>query len=58
MISKIKKDNLKKYQWIAGLIDGDGCFLISSKGYASLEITVPSVDEALLHQIKRFLVVV
>jgi hypothetical protein len=54
MISKIKKDNLKKYQWLAGVIDGDGCFLISNKGYASLEITVSSVDEALLHQIKRY----
>lgn len=53
MINKIKKENLKKYQWVAGLIDGDGCFLISNKGYASLEITVPSVDETLLHQIKR-----
>lgn len=52
MTNKIKK-NLKKYQWLAGLIDGDGCFLISNKGYASLEITVPLVDEALVHQIKR-----
>lgn len=47
------KNNLKKYQWLAGLIDGDGCFLVSNKGYASLEITVSSVDEALLHQIKQ-----
>ena len=53
MISQKKKDYLKKHQWVAGLIDGDGCFLVSNKGYASLEITVSSVDEALLHQIKR-----
>lgn len=52
MISKTK-NNLKTYQWLAGLIDGDGCFLISNLGYASLEITVPLVDEALLYQIKR-----
>ena len=52
MINKIK-NNLKKYQWLAGLIDGDGCFLISNKGYAALEITVSWADEALLHQIKK-----
>lgn len=34
--------------WLAGLIDGDGCFLISSKGYASLEITVATPDLPML----------
>jgi len=27
-------------EWLAGVIDGDGCFLLSKKGYASLEITI------------------
>src|SRR5690606_7969814 len=35
-----KSNNLKWNQWLAGLIDGDGCFLLSKKGYASLEITM------------------
>jgi ubiquinol-cytochrome c reductase cytochrome b subunit len=51
MIRK-NKNNLKQYQWLAGLIDGSGCFLISNKEYASLEITAPLVDEALVYQIK------
>lgn len=41
-------------QWLAGLIDGNGCFLISKAGYASLEITMPVVDESLLQKIKHF----
>ena len=34
------RGHLKFIQWLSGLIDGDGCFLISKAGYASLEITV------------------
>lgn len=34
--------------WLAGLIDGDGCFLISQKGYVSCEITLPLEDEKVL----------
>lgn len=45
--------NKKKIQWLAGLIDGDGCFSISGKRYACLEITVSLVDEHLLQQIKQ-----
>lgn len=40
-------------QWLAGLIDGDGCFLLSTKGYASLEITMNSKDETVLRQIQN-----
>ena len=32
--SHITKDKFN--EWLAGLIDGDGCFQISKKGYASL----------------------
>jgi ubiquinol-cytochrome c reductase cytochrome b subunit len=35
-------------QWLAGLIDGDGCLLISKQGYCSLEITVALKDEQAL----------
>ena len=30
------KENKKFNQWLAGLIDGDGCFQLTKKGYASL----------------------
>jgi hypothetical protein len=48
-----KSDNLKWNQWLAGLIDGDGCFLLSKKGYASLEITMDIRDEHALQIIKN-----
>lgn len=40
-------------QWLAGLIDGDGCFLISKKGYCSLEITVDMKDIKMLRYIQN-----
>ena len=40
-------------EWLAGLIDGDGCFLLSKKGYASLEITMDIRDEHALQIIKN-----
>jgi len=40
-------------QWLAGLIDGDGCFLLNKKGYASLEITMDIRDEHCLNIIKN-----
>lgn len=39
--------------WLAGLIDGDGCFLLTKKGYASLEITMDIRDEHALQIIKN-----
>ena len=39
-------------QWLAGLIDGDGCLLVSQKGYTSLEITMELSDKAALYSIK------
>ncbi len=41
------------HEWLAGLIDGDGCFLISKEGYPSLEITLNLADEKPLMQIKQ-----
>ena len=40
-------------QWLAGLIDGDGCFCLTKKGYASLEITMDLRDEHALQIIKN-----
>ena len=47
-----KKDK-KESQWLAGLIDGDGSFLLSKKGYASLEITMDIRDEYALKRVKN-----
>lgn len=40
-------------EWLAGVIDGDGCFQLSKKGYASLEITMDIRDKHCLYQIKQ-----
>ena len=40
-------------QWLAGLIDGDGCLLVSKQGYTSCEITVALADERLLRIIQN-----
>lgn len=47
------KNNKKLNQWLAGLIDGDGSFLLSKKGYASLEITMDIRDSLCLYKIKN-----
>ena len=51
-LSNSDKD-LKFKQWLAGLVDGDGSFLLSKKGYASLEITMDIRDEHALHIVKN-----
>jgi hypothetical protein len=43
----------KFYEWLAGIIDGDGCFLLSKKGYASLEIVTQLRDKKCLYLIKQ-----
>lgn len=40
-------------EWLAGVIDGDGCFQLSKKGYACLEITMDIRDKHCLYQIKQ-----
>jgi hypothetical protein len=47
------KNNNKKNQWLAGLIDGDGYFQLSKKGYANLEITMDIRDEHVLQIVKN-----
>lgn len=46
------QDTLKFNEWLAGLIDGDGCFNLSKKDYASLEITLDVRDKSCLFEIK------
>jgi hypothetical protein len=58
LLSKVKNKNCtnsdKNFnQWLAGLIDGDGCFLLSKKGYASLEIVMETRDKNCLFKIKQ-----
>ena len=51
-LSREEKD--KRFsQWQAGFIDGDGCFIVSKRGYTSLEITTSSKDEEMLIKIKN-----
>ena len=40
-------------QWLAGLIDGDGCFTLSKKGYTGLEIIMDIRDERALQTVKN-----
>jgi hypothetical protein len=40
-------------QWLAGLIDGGGCFQLSKKGYASLDIVMQIRDKNCLYIIKQ-----
>jgi hypothetical protein len=46
-------NNLNFREWLAGVIDGGGCFILSKKGYASLEITMDIRDEHALQFIKN-----
>ena len=40
-------------EWLAGVIDGDGCLLVSKQGYTSLEITTGIEDLFLLRFIQN-----
>jgi len=45
--------NLSFNQWLAGLIDGDGYFNLTKKGYNSCEITMDTRDVKALYEIKH-----
>jgi hypothetical protein len=52
--SNSKKDkDLSFNQWLAGLIDGDGYFILTKKGYSSCEITMDARDVKALYEIKH-----
>lgn len=46
-------NNLKFRQWIAGVIDGDGNFQISRKGYVELSVVMGARDIACLYKLKQ-----
>lgn len=48
-----KKKELAFIQWLAGLIDGDGYFILTKKGYTSCEITMDYRDKKVLYEIKQ-----
>ena len=48
-----KEKGDKFNEWLAGIIDGDGCFQVSKKGYASLEIVLQLRDKRVLYLIKQ-----
>lgn len=52
-VARPNSNDDKFYEWLAGLIDGDGCFQLSKKGYASLEIVMELRDKHCLYQIKQ-----
>jgi len=39
-------------EWLAGVLDGDGCFYINKDKVVSIEITVATEDSRILHHIK------
>lgn len=53
LTSSFKEEDIKFNQWLAGLIDGDGCFGITQKKYTNCEITVGIEDEKMLRLIQN-----
>ena len=46
-------DDLAFREWLAGIIDGDGYFLLSKNGYNSCEITMDARDKKVLYLIQH-----
>nr|YP_008965379.1 LAGLIDADG [Rhynchosporium commune]AHC02358.1 LAGLIDADG [Rhynchosporium commune] len=51
--NKQKHTDLNFKQWLAGLLDGDGYFILTKKGYASCEITMDIRDKKALFEVKQ-----
>ena len=53
--SKTSNNNsdLKFNEWLAGVFDGDGCFILSKNGYVSCEITMDIRDKHVLVEIEH-----
>lgn len=53
-LNNSKEDSdLKFNEWLAGVFDGDGCFVLSKKGYVSCEITMDVRDKSALYEIQH-----
>jgi proton-conducting membrane transporter/LAGLIDADG DNA endonuclease family protein len=50
---KLNNNNKAFIEWLAGLIDGNGCFILTKKGYASCKITMDARDKKALDVIKH-----
>jgi len=48
-----KPDLIKFFEWMAGLIDGDGQFHTTKKGFSSLKIVMGINDKSALYEIKH-----
>lgn len=46
------KKKLAFKQWLGGLIDGDGYFILTKKGYTNCEITMDARDKKALNKTK------
>ena len=54
ILNKSSKEPLLKFnEWLAGLIDGDGYFLLTEKGYVSCEITMDIRDKSVLYEVQQ-----
>ncbi len=51
--TKYLNPNIAFKQWLAGLIDGDGYFLLSKNGYNSCEITMDARDKKVLYLVQH-----
>ena len=49
----IKLNDIAFREWLAGIIDGDGYFLLSKNGYNSCEITMDARDKKVLYLIQQ-----
>lgn len=52
-VISLDKKEIRFNQWLAGLIDGDGCLLLSKLGFTSCEIIVSLADERILRIIQN-----
>lgn len=51
--NNVNNNDLPFNQWLAGLLDGDGYFILTKKGYSSCEITMDARDKKALYIIKQ-----
>jgi hypothetical protein len=52
-INSISKDSNSFFEWLAGVIDGDGHISLSKSGNARLTIVMPEKDKNVLYEIKK-----
>ena len=50
--TRAPNNELSFNQWLAGLIDGKGCFLVTTKDHTSCELTVDQRDESMVRELQ------